>query len=124
MEMKQTMQKMMERLLAKMEARLEWLQAKEEAHLGRMEAALGLRPWGKVTEACPEKSKAGPEEMEATNLEVAPEEMEGVMERQELHKEEANMDTLGSYENRHIDRHLVMLHRRRLKKRARGNSGG
>jgi hypothetical protein len=30
-----------------------------------MEALIGLRPLGEVTEACPENSKAGKEEMEA-----------------------------------------------------------
>jgi hypothetical protein len=37
-----------------------------EAHLERMEALIGLRPLGEVTETCPENSKAGPEELEAT----------------------------------------------------------
>jgi hypothetical protein len=61
-------------------------EAKKEAHLKRMEAVLGLRPCGLVTEACPENSKAGLGEMEAfeessdkieaTDLEANPEEME------------------------------------------------
>jgi hypothetical protein len=70
-----------------MECLLERMEAKAEAHLERMEALLGLRPSGEVTEACPQNSKAGPEEMEAavftfeeaTVLEANLEAMEAVM---------------------------------------------
>jgi hypothetical protein len=65
-----------------------------------------------VTEACPENSKAGPEvtfnessdKLEATDLEANLEATEVVLERKELRTEEANMNTIGSYEDRHKDR--------------------
>jgi hypothetical protein len=78
--------------------------AKEEVHLERMEAFLGFRPWGEVTEASPKNSRAGPEEMEAavvtfgvvaTNLEATPRPTEAVVAREELRKKELKVDNIG-----------------------------
>jgi hypothetical protein len=84
------------------------MEAKAETHLARMEALLGLRPWGEVTEVCPENLKAGPEKMEVAVLEANPEAMEAIVEWQELCNEEVKVDTIGSLEGRHMDWHLVV----------------
>jgi hypothetical protein len=108
---------MMECMLA-IQEEIDCNQAKEEAHLERMEALLGLRSWGEVIEACPEKSKAavvtfeeGSDEIEATDLDANLEEMEAAMERQELHNDTMNVDNIGSLEDRFDDRNLVVRHR-------------
>jgi hypothetical protein len=51
-----------------------------------------------VTKACPEKSDASFEEMEAMDLEANPEAMDNTVKRQELYIKEANVDTTGSLE--------------------------
>jgi hypothetical protein len=43
-----------------MEQLLERADAKQEAHVERMEPLLGLRSWGEVTKAYPQNLKAGP----------------------------------------------------------------
>jgi hypothetical protein len=122
---------------AKEGAHLERMAAKAEVHLERMEALLGLRPWGEVTEACPKNSKAGPEEMEAAvvtfeessdkmeieDLEENSKATEAVVKWQELRNEQMNVDNIGSLEDRHDDRHLVVRRRRRVKKPTQGNGG-
>jgi hypothetical protein len=94
---------MMECMLA-IQEEIECNQAKEEAHLERMEALLALRSWGEVTEACPEKSKAavvifeeGSDEIEATDLDANLEEMEAAMERQELRNDTMNWTISGHW---------------------------
>jgi hypothetical protein len=104
----------------------------------------GLRSCGKGTtickiasEACPEKSKAGPDRMEdvvvtfegsldrmeATDVEVNPEETEAAVGRQELFKEEMNVDSIRSLEDRYGDRRWVVRLRRGPKKRTRYSVG-
>jgi hypothetical protein len=119
-------------------------QSKEDIR-GYMEARLkGLRSSGKGTTACqvqsvvcPENSKAGlktveadvikfeksPDRMEATNLEVNPETTEAILECQELRMEEADVDTIGSSEDRYGDRCLVVRRRRWAKKWIQGSFG-
>jgi hypothetical protein len=63
------------------------------------------------TDACPENSKAGPEVTEAA------------VEQQELRKEEADVDNIGSLGGRYDDHHLVVRSSRRRKKRTQGNGG-
>jgi hypothetical protein len=85
-----------------------------------MEAFLGVRPWGEVTDACPEKSKAGLEEMEAAVVTLKNgsdiieakdlEATEAIVERQELHTAEDNVDNIGLLEGRHDDQRLAVGH--------------
>lgn len=78
-----------------------------------------------MTEACPENSKAGSEEMEATtvtfvessdkmaasNLKATLEPMEAIVKRQELLKKELNFDNIRYLKDHYGDRHLVVRHR-------------
>jgi hypothetical protein len=83
-------------------------------------------------EACPEKSKAGLQEMdtfeessnkvEAIDLEVNAEETEAEVERQQLCNEQMNVDAVGSLEDRHMDIHLTVCRRRQRKKWTQQNS--
>jgi hypothetical protein len=100
-----------------MRMHLERMETKEEAHPERMEAFLGLRPWGEVTGACPEKSKAavvtfkdGSDIIEAKDLEANPGSTEAIVERQELYTEEANIDNIGSSEGQYDDLRLAIGH--------------
>jgi hypothetical protein len=54
--------------------------------------------------------------MEATNLELNPEETEAAVERQELHKKDINFDSIGSLKDRYGERCLVVRRRRWAKK--------
>lgn len=88
-------------------------------------ALLGPRSWAKAltacqggTEACPQKSQAGLKEIEAMgnifkegltevkDLEATLEEMEVVAGRQKHRNEQMKVDTIGSLEDRHMDRRL------------------
>jgi hypothetical protein len=62
-------------------------------------------------------SKESSEEMDATRLEANPEATEAAVERQELLKEEINVDNIGSSVDRCEDRRLVLRRRRVVKKR-------
>jgi hypothetical protein len=74
--------------------------SKQGAHLEKMEALLeGLRPRGEVTEACPENSKPGLQEIEATNLNSIPKSTEAIVEWQELRKNGLNFDNIVSLED-------------------------
>jgi hypothetical protein len=84
-----------------------------------------------MTEACPEKSKAGPEGMVTKvdtfeildNMETNPEAMEAAVEQQELHNEMLNVDNIGSLMDQYRYRHLDVQHHQWAKKRTQGNSG-
>jgi hypothetical protein len=59
--------------------------------------------WRKQTTACQEATEVYPEEMEAN-----PEEIKSVVEHQDGPKEEAEVDTINSLEDRYEDRRLVV----------------
>jgi hypothetical protein len=61
--------------------------------------------------ACPDNSKAGPEETEAN-----PGATEAAVERQKLREKEINVEHIGSSEDRFGDRHLGVPRRRGAKK--------
>jgi hypothetical protein len=63
------------------------------------------------------------EEVEATNLEANPEEIESESEHQEVPKEEATVETIGALEDQYGDRHLAVGCCRQLKKRTQGGGG-
>jgi hypothetical protein len=82
----------------------------------------GSRTYGKGTTTCQTETSCS-EEMEATNLEVTPEETEAAVERQELFKEETNFENMGSSEDRSGYRRLVLRRRREATKRIQDSVG-
>jgi hypothetical protein len=68
-------------------------------------------------------SEESSEEMEATNLEATPEETEAPVERQDLFKEQINVDNIGSLEDRCKEQHLDVRRRRGAKKRSQDSVG-
>jgi cell pole-organizing protein PopZ len=67
--------------------------------------------------------KAAYAEMEATTLEANPEETEAAVERQDLFKEEINLENIGSSEDRCKDQRLAARRRRGTKKRSQDSAG-
>jgi hypothetical protein len=151
-EMEQRLQQMTELLLGKIAdinaqaaGRQKEMEARAEAHLQRMLAFLrGLSTSEERTptcqvlsEVCPENLKACPEEMEAdmvtfegsldrkeaTHMEATPGEKEAAVVRQELFKEETNVDNVRSLEDRYADRRLVVRHCRGAQKRIQDSIG-
>jgi hypothetical protein len=95
---------------AEMEARAE---ARHERFLVRLD---GLTSYGKETTTCSE-------EMDATILEANPEETEAAVERQDLFKEEINLENIGSSEDRSGYQRLVVRRRRGANKRTQDSVG-
>jgi hypothetical protein len=61
--------------------------------------------------------------MKATNFEATPEETEAPVERQDLFKEEMNVDNIRSSEDRCEEQRLVVRRRRGAKKRSQDSFG-
>jgi hypothetical protein len=131
METKKSILQMLELLLARQEARQERgnaelkadIIAKIEAGHERFLAILdGWTSYGKGTTTCQTETMSCPEEMDATRL-VNPEATEAAVERQELFKEEINIDNIGSLEDRCEDRRLIVRRRLGAKKRIQDSAG-
>jgi hypothetical protein len=103
MEMEKRILQMMELMLARQEAaaaRQEKRNAEAKARHERFLAFLdGLTPYGEGRTTCQTETTLSSEEMEATNLEATSEATEAPVERQDLFKEEINVDNIGSSED-------------------------
>jgi hypothetical protein len=100
---------------AEMEARAE---ARHERFLALLD---GLTSYGKGTATC--QATSCTEEMDATTLEANPEETEAAVERQDLFKEEINLDNIASSEDRCEDHRLAIRRRCGAKKRSQDSVG-
>jgi hypothetical protein len=128
MEMGKRMLQMLELVLARQEeaaARQEKRNAEAKARHERFLAFVdGLTSYGKGTTTCQTETTSCPEEMkDAIIMEATLEATEAAVERQELLKEEINVDNIGSSVDRCEDRRLVSRRRRGAKKRPQDSVG-
>jgi hypothetical protein len=100
---------MMARLEVKLDARHERMMVRMDSKLEKIKA---------MRETCLGKTEACLESMEPTSLEI-----ESGSELQEVPKEEATVKTVRALKKRHGDRHLDIKRRGQLKKRSQGNGG-
>jgi hypothetical protein len=117
-----------ERASAEIKASLEKIDAEMKARaVARHERYLafldGLTFYGEGTTTSQTETTSSSEEMEATNLEATPEATEAAVERQKLHENEINFDTIGSSEDRCEDQRLAVRRRRGAKKRSQASVG-
>jgi hypothetical protein len=112
----------MKALQAEIKAAYAEMEARAEAE--RFLVSLdGLTSYGEGTTTCQTDTTSSSEEMEATKLEATPEETEDTVERQELFKEEINVDNIGSSEDRCEEQRLVVRRRLGAKKRSQDSVG-
>jgi hypothetical protein len=83
----------------------------------------GLTSYGKGTTTCRTETTSCPGEMVATRLEANPEETEAAVECQELQMEEADVDAVGSSQDRYGYQRLAVRRRQGAKKRSQDSVG-
>jgi hypothetical protein len=103
-------EKIMERLLAKIGAMQEKMVSHHEEIMEEM------RVWWKEMKAYRDASEVHSQKMEAS-----PEEMKSVAVHEEVLKEEALVNIVGTLKERYRDQHLTIWRRRQAKKRTQGN---